>query len=142
MAQASSSDSTRDWGERDALDRGPQAHYFARLAQGHFEIQRCEGCGRYQFYPRAVCMHCGATDLQWVAPSGEGTVYAFSIVRRKPQAGGDYNVALIDLHEGVRMMGRIDEVPLTELHIGMPVRVRVVQGEEGPLVVFVPGARS
>jgi len=121
---------------------GPQARYFARLAQGVFEIQRCEACGRHQFYPRTVCMHCGDTALQWIAPSGRGSVYSFSIVRRKPEAGGDYNVALIDLEEGVRMMSRVDDVPLAELRIGMPVHARVAQSESGPLVVFVPGEAS
>jgi len=76
--------------------------------------------------------------LQWVAPSGRGSVYSFSIVRRKPEAGGDYNVALVDLDEGVRMMSRVDDAPLAALRIGMPVCVRVTQGEGGPLVVFVP----
>jgi uncharacterized OB-fold protein len=83
-------------------------------------------------------MHCGAQNLAWAEPSGAGTVYSFSIVRRKPEAGGDYNVALVDLQEGVRMMSRIDGVTPEGLRIGMPVRARVLRGEGQPLVVFVP----
>lgn len=115
---------------------GPQARYFAALAKGRFEIQRCAACARHQFYPRALCVHCGGQDLAWESPSGEGVVYSFSIVRRKPEAGGDYNVALVDLAEGVRMMACVEGVALQALRIGMPVRARVAAGEDGARVVF------
>ncbi|MFD4839436.1 Zn-ribbon domain-containing OB-fold protein [Achromobacter sp. NPDC058515] len=117
--------------------RGPQEQYFSALAEGRFQIQRCAGCGAHQFFPRVLCMHCGATDLAWTEPVGAGTVYSFSIVRRKPEAGGDYNVALIDLDEGVRMMSRVDGVAPERLRIGMPVKARVLRDEGQALVVFV-----
>lgn len=119
-----------------ATARGPQEQYFAALAEGRFQIQHCKACGRHQFFPRTLCMHCGATDLAWTDPAGTGTVYSFSIVRRKPEAGGDYNVALIDLDEGVRMMSRVDGVALDQLRIGMPVKARVLRDAAQPLVVF------
>lgn len=120
-----------------AAARGPQEQYFSELAEGRFRIQRCAGCGEHQFFPRVLCTHCGATDLEWTDPAGTGTVYSFSIVRRKPELGGDYNVALIDLDEGVRMMSRVDGVALERLRIGMPVKARVLRGESHALVVFV-----
>ncbi|MGV2895160.1 Zn-ribbon domain-containing OB-fold protein [Achromobacter sp. AGC78] len=119
-----------------AMARGPQEQYFAALAEGRFQIQYCPACGRHQFFPRTLCMHCGATDLAWTNPACTGTVYSFSIVRRKPEAGGDYNVALIDLDEGVRMMSRVDGVALDQLRIGMPVKARVLRDVAPPLVVF------
>lgn len=121
-----------------AAMRGPQEQYFAALAEGRFRIQRCAGCGAHQFFPRVLCMHCGAQDLHWTEPAGTGTVYSFSIVRRKPEAGGDYNVALIDLDEGVRMMSRVDGVALERLSIGMPVKASVLRDAGQALVVFVP----
>ncbi|MGE8689628.1 MAG: Zn-ribbon domain-containing OB-fold protein [Achromobacter sp.] len=117
---------------------GPQEQYFSALADGCFRIQRCEGCGQHQFFPRVLCVHCGATALSWIEPAGTGTVYSVSLVRRKPDAGGDYNVALIDLDEGVRLMSRIDEVPLDRLRIGMRVRARVSREGERALVAFAP----
>lgn len=118
--------------------RGPQEQYLSGLAEGRFQIQRCAGCGAHQFYPRVLCMHCGATELEWTEPAGSGVVYSFSIVRRKPEAGGDYNVALIDLEEGVRMMSRVDGVAPDRLRIGMAVKARVLRDENQALVVFVP----
>jgi DUF35 OB-fold domain, acyl-CoA-associated len=65
--------------------------------------------------------------LNWIEPSGQGTVYSTTVVRRKPEAGGDYNVALIDLAEGVRLMSRVDDVAPDQVRIGMPVRAQVIQ---------------
>lgn len=119
--------------------RGPQAQYFSRLAQGRFQIQRCASCAAHQFFPRVLCMHCGATELEWTSPAGTGTVYSYSVVRRKPEAGGDYNVALIDLEEGVRLMSRVDDIALDRLRIGLPVRARVERYDgQAAVLVFTP----
>jgi len=115
---------------------GPQARYFSALAQGRFEIQNCDGCRKWQFFPRSLCMHCGSTRLKWQAPSGRGTVYSTSVVRRKPEAGGDYNVALIDLDEGVRLMSRVEGVAPDAVRIGMAVQAQLRPDE--PFLFFVP----
>lgn len=117
---------------------GADLHYRQALAEGHFLIQRCAACARAVFYPRMICPHCGGDDLAWEAPSGRGTVYSTTVVRRKTEAGGDYNVALIDLEEGVRMMSRVDAVAPEAVRIGMAVQARVLSREGGNLVVFVP----
>jgi len=115
---------------------GAEARYFQRLSQGVFEIQRCCECSRHVFFPRALCPHCGSESLDWVQPSGNGTVYSFSIVRRKAEAGGDYNVVLVDLDEGVRMMSRIANLNGGEVRIGQRVQVRVEMLEGKGVVVF------
>ncbi|WP_233234926.1 Zn-ribbon domain-containing OB-fold protein [Bordetella sp. LUAb4] len=117
-------------------DTGADLHYSQALAQGQFLIQRCEACSRAVFYPRMVCPHCGSDQLAWQAPSGRGTVYSTTVVRRKPEAGGDYNVALVDLEEGVRLMSRIDGVAPIGVHIGMPVQAKVLVRDNGGLLVF------
>ena len=67
-------------------------------------------------------------------PSGGGTVYSTTVVRRKSADGGDYNVCLVDLAEGPRMMSRVVNVPPAEVKIGMAVRARITEG----LVEFTP----
>ncbi|NYT84484.1 Zn-ribbon domain-containing OB-fold protein [Pollutimonas harenae] len=117
---------------------GPQARYFSRLNEGVFEIQRCKACERHQFFPRVLCQHCGSTDLAWVTPSGKGQVYSFSVIRRKPDSGGDYNVALVDLDEGVRLMSRVDGVSPDAIHIGMAVSAKVLNEQDKGMLVFLP----
>lgn len=67
---------------------------------------------------------------------GTGTVYSTSTIRRKPEDGGDYDVSLIDLDEGVRMMSRVGGVNPDEVRIGMRVRACVTEGKTGNLVTF------
>lgn len=115
---------------------GADAQYRAALDEGRFLIQRCAGCGSHVFFPRSVCPHCSSERLDWVEPKGTGTVYSTTTVRRKPEAGGDYDVSLIDLDEGVRMMSRVEGVPPAQVKIGMRVRARVVKNGSAGLVVF------
>lgn len=113
-----------------------QRAYQAALDQGRFLLQRCEACGRAVFFPREGCPHCGNAALLWAAPSGLGTVYSTTVVRRKADAGGDLNVALIDLDEGVRLMSRVEGLAPANVRIGQRVRARVRLDEGRGLVVF------
>jgi uncharacterized OB-fold protein len=113
---------------------GPEKQFAEKIAAGSFEIQRCAACARHVFYPRVLCPHCGAGRLDWVLASGRGSVYSSTVIRRKPEDGGDYNVALVDLEEGVRMMSRVAGVSPSDVKIGMKVRARIATG----LVEFIP----
>ena len=92
-------------------------------------IQRCGTCGRYVFYPRALCPACFGGTLEWSPVSGRGVVHAFTIVHRHPspafQPDIPYVVALVELEEGVRMMSNLVGVPSdpARIRIGMPVEV-------------------
>ncbi len=117
-------------------ESGAEAHYLAALGEGRFLIQRCGGCGKHVFFPRSICPYCWSDRLDWVEPKGTGTVYSTTTVRRKADAGGDYDVSLIELDEGVRMMSRVEGMPPTEVKIGMRVRAKVVNKDGAGLVVF------
>ena len=117
---------------------GPEAQYYVYLREGRFMIQRSASTGRHVFYPRVLVPGTGEADLEWVEASGEGTVYATTVTRRRPEKGGDYNVALIDLAEGPRMMSRVVGIEPGEVTIGMKVRARVDELNGAPAVVFEP----
>lgn len=117
----------------------PEREYLAFLAQGRFMLQRSRASGRHVFYPRVVAPGSGDTDLEWVEASGKGTVYATTVVRQRPPAA-DYNVVLVDLDEGVRMMSRVEGVPPADVRIGLRVQARVRTGGDTPMVVFEPAA--
>lgn len=117
---------------------GVQAAYQDALDRGQFLIQRCADCGAAVFFPRERCPHCGSLRLAWQPARGDGTVHAVTTVRRKPEAGGDHNVSLIELDEGVRMMSRVEGLPPDEVRIGLRVQARVVQQGGHGLVLFRP----
>lgn len=116
---------------------GPSEVFASHLAEGRLMLQRCRRDGGFVFHPRVLCPRCGSNELDWVPASGRGTVYATTVVRRRAEAGGDYNVALVDLAEGPRMMSRVEGLAPDAVRIGMPVRA-VIRGAppEDPLVVF------
>ncbi len=109
---------------------GPQAQYFDMLKSGVFKIQRCDACASHVFFPRTLCPHCGSESLQWVEPSGRGEIYSITTIRRDAQHGGDYNVALIDLAEGVRLMAHVAAIGAAPPAIGDAVTL--VPPEEMP----------
>jgi uncharacterized OB-fold protein len=86
--------------------------------------QSCTACGRLQYFRRGFCAVCGATDLTEKRASGEGTVYATSLVCRaatpETRAHIPYNIVLVDTSEGFRMMAHGDN----DLAIGDPVTAR------------------
>ena len=117
---------------------GPDAIFRERLRAGRVEMQACDSCGHVCFPPRTHCASCGAQALSWFAIAGTGIVYATTVVRQRRDHGPDYNVALIDLTEGARMMSRVEGIPPTQVRIGMPVRAQVKTADGDPLIVFVP----
>lgn len=114
---------------------GPDQVYREHLAAGRFMVQRCGACMRYVFHPRTLCSHCDGGDLAFTRVSGRGVVYSTSVNRRRPEAGGPINIALIDLEEGPRLMSRVEGVAPDAVAIGMCVRAKIIAGV-APLLVF------
>jgi uncharacterized protein len=88
--------------------------------------QSCSACGSQQYFRRSFCASCGAPDPEEKCASGEGTVYATSLVCRaatpETRAHVPYNIVLVDAVEGFRMMAHGDN----DLAIGDKVRARFV----------------
>ncbi|MDP9932056.1 Zn-ribbon domain-containing OB-fold protein [Variovorax paradoxus] len=123
---------------------GVQAFHQGELDAGRFLLQRCGDCGRHVYYPRESCPHCGGASLEWKTPGGLGTVHAVTTVRRKPADGGDLNVSLVELDEGVRLMSRIENLAPGTVRIGQRVKARVQVKDGRGLVLFdaVEGATA
>ncbi|HTV98615.1 MAG TPA: Zn-ribbon domain-containing OB-fold protein [Steroidobacteraceae bacterium] len=120
-----------------AADTHPEEEFFAFLAEGRFMLQRSRESGRCFFYPRVAEPLSGCTDLEWVEARGRGTVYSTTVVRQKPPTPS-YNVALIDLEEGPRLMSRVEGIASEEVRIGMAVKARIIRESDKPLLVFEP----
>jgi uncharacterized OB-fold protein len=110
---------------------GPEAQFKAYLAEGRFMIQRSRSTGRHVFYPRVAVPGSGETDLEWVPASGEGTVYSITVNRTRE---GSYNIALVDLAEGPRLMSRIEGAETAPIGTRVKTRIASIEGE--PALVF------
>lgn len=104
---------------------GPEEQFFEYLRQGKFMLQRCRSSGAHFFYPRVMTKGASISDLEWVEASGMGVVYASTVIRRNPDHGGSYNIAIIELAEGPRMMSRVLGIAPESVRIGMKVRARI-----------------
>ncbi len=96
--------------------------FFDGTAQGELRIQKCNACGVLRHPPGPVCPSCHAMDRGFVVASGRGTVYSF-LVHHAPKVPGKVlplPIALIELEEGVKMVGAVTG---EGLEIGAPVRV-------------------
>ena len=71
--------------------------------------------------------------LQWRVSAGRGTVYAVTVVHPRGEHKA-YNIVLVDLDEGFRMMSTVTEGGPAV--IGARVEVRWREGEDAPVPVF------
>lgn len=121
-------------------NEGPLLAWQTALNEGRFMLQCCGACSKYVFYPRVLCPHCGHDTLAWSQSTGTGTVHSVTVVARRAEQGGPYNVVLVDLDEGVRLMSRVDGVPHDEVKIGMRVQHDIAHEGENAILVFRPPA--
>jgi hypothetical protein len=64
-------------------------------------------------------------------------VYSTTVIRQKPPTPS-YNIALVDLAEGPRMMSRVEGIPPEQVRIGMRVSAKIIRENDVPLLVFEP----
>ncbi|HEY6761709.1 MAG TPA: OB-fold domain-containing protein [Baekduia sp.] len=77
----------------------------------------------------------------WRVSAGRGTVYATTVVR--PRGGEAYNLVLVDLDEGFRMMSRVVGVAPEAVAVGARVLLAWEDGEDDvPLPVFALDAED
>ena len=66
-----------------APEPSPETRPFWEAATaGRLLIGTCKACGKPHYYPRALCPFCGNDATEWVAASGRGAVYSYSVMRR------------------------------------------------------------
>ena len=119
----------------------PLATYLAHLARGELAYQ-VDADGLAVFYPRVGAPAGRRGPLRWQVSRGLGTVYAATWIA--PKGEPPYNVALIDMDEGFRLMSRVESVAADQVRIGMRVRMRVqpARAEDDPMPVFDPVERA
>jgi len=105
--------------------------FWDAASRGEFDLQRCDDCARWFFYPRAHCPHCWSARVSWRPASGRGVIKTYSVVHRPGHfawaAVAPYTLALVALEEGPTMLSQLTGPGLDDVAVGRPVRVRWVQ---------------
>ncbi len=99
--------------------------FWTGLREEEIRLQRCDACGRVQFYPRPHCRYCGGTKLTWETLSGKATLYTYTVIHRAPfeafAADVPYVFAVAQLEEGPRLVTTIVTDDHDAVEIGMPL---------------------
>jgi uncharacterized OB-fold protein len=109
--------------------------------EGELRVQRCDDCGTHVFIPQPACTNCFSQALEWVATSGRGRVYSYTIVHRpvQPQFKVPYIIGILEFEEGFHMMTNLIGLEPDDVKIGMEVEVEYVkQSDTITLPYFKP----
>jgi len=116
--------------------------FWAGTQLGELRIQHCGACGALRHPPGPACLTCGATEKQdYQLAAGTGSVYSYVVHRHPPVPGKQLPivVALVELTEGVRVMGELTGTDPDQVRIGMPVRASFIRVDDE---LVLPGWRA
>lgn len=116
----------------------PLAMYRQYCERGELAYQVCTDDGSVVFFPRLTAPGTASPNLEWQISKGLGTVYATTTLHRRGE--DPYDVSMVELDEGFRMMSRVESIDPMEVKIGMRVKVRMIPAtdEEPSYPVFDP----
>ncbi len=101
---------------------------------------RCCGCGTVYFPVAPGCRNpdCDAVELEQVLLPERGTLLSYTVQRYQPPPlfrmdhWEPYAIGLVDLGDGVEVMGMLSGFPLEAITIGEPVQLVVEQLYDDP----------
>jgi 3-oxo-4,17-pregnadiene-20-carboxyl-CoA hydratase alpha subunit len=108
------------------------AFFWDGTAAGELRIQHCPACDTLRHPPGPMCPACGADKPDYVVAAGRGQVFSY-VVHHHPKVPGKtvpFVVALVELDEGVRMIGELIDVDPGSVEIGLPVELALTKIDE------------
>ncbi|RLA10073.1 MAG: hypothetical protein DRQ60_03855 [Gammaproteobacteria bacterium] len=116
---------------------------FEGMKEGKVMVQKCADCNTWLAPSAFICEACGSENVPWVEVSGKGELYTYVVYHRayapEFESMVPYNVALIELEEGPRLLANIVGIANEDLQIGMALKPVFQEVAEGlPLLRFEP----
>jgi uncharacterized protein len=105
--------------------------FWDAAAKGQLLMKKCLACGDLHYYPRSICPFCHSDRTEWLAASGRGTIYSYSVMRRAPEP---FAIAYVALEEGPKLLTDIVDCPFDDIAIGKAVKLVWKPSEGGPAV--------
>jgi uncharacterized OB-fold protein len=111
------------------------APFWEAAARHALVIQTCASCGTIRHPPRPMCPVCNSMDYTFEQASGRGRIWSW-VIAHAPVLPSfaekvPYNVIVVELEEGVRMIGNLLDVDNDAIEEGMDVTVDFEDVEEG-----------
>lgn len=90
-------------------------------------VQKCNECGLLRFPPGPTCPSCLSTQNKWVQLNGHGIVRSWIVFNYLYYKGFadelPYNVATVELDEGIKLITNLVGVENDQISTGMAVKV-------------------
>ena len=100
-----------------------------------FLLPRCQECGSFRWPPGPMCPACQSQQTEWVEAAGRGRVYSWIVVNHAPHPNladqTPYVLALIELEEGVRVLGNIYGCEPNEILPNLAVSLIFEEADDG-----------
>jgi uncharacterized OB-fold protein len=114
--------------------------HWAAAAEGRLEIPYCAQCGIAQWPPRPNCLRCHAFEVDWREVDRRGRLYSY-FVAHKPlhpsvESEVPYAAGSVELSAGVKMLGRVIDIALGDIELGMGLEARFVERAPGVTLVY------
>jgi uncharacterized OB-fold protein len=109
--------------------------FWNALGDGRLVTTGCQDCGRLTFPPKPLCKSCWSRNMAWRHLRPNGRLYSFTRVHVVPRAfvaDELYDIGIVDLADGVRLMCRLIGDPST-FTIDAPVDMITLLYDDGPL---------
>lgn len=109
------------------------AFFWDGLKERRLLIRRCARCAHLHHPPGPMCPKCHSYEWTAQAVSGRGVLHSYVIVHQPQLPGFTYPlpVALVELEEGVRLLGNVTGMDPEALRIGMALEAEFVEVEPG-----------
>jgi uncharacterized OB-fold protein len=115
--------------------------FFDGVRAGRLTGVRCGKCGELAIPPKEFCAACGVRDWRTTTLSGAGTIASFTIIRVAPARhapDAPYAIAVVALEDGVQLIGRVVDIPLEQIAVGLRVRFRPLTRNSQTTIAFGP----
>ncbi|MEV4804135.1 OB-fold domain-containing protein [Nonomuraea sp. NPDC049421] len=102
------------------------AFFWEGAKQGELRIQACAECGERRHPPGPLCPRCRSANRGHTVASGEGVLFSYVVHHHPPVPGREtpFVVGVVELPEGVRVVGDVVGCPPEDVEVGMRLRVR------------------
>jgi uncharacterized OB-fold protein len=121
------------------------------LENGKIMAKRCKGCGAKYYPPRADCAHCLGSDTEWVEIPSEGKLLTFTQIFVPPEHYASIPspmpfsrtfleptpVGIIEVEEGIRIMGFIPKMDAKKIRIGMSFKALPEPLPDGSITIVL-----
>jgi uncharacterized OB-fold protein len=100
--------------------------FYRFLSQGKLMAGKCLKCGKTHLPPRPLCDECYSQEFEWIEVSGKGKLLTYTVIHVAPpqfQALAPYAVGIVQLADGLKIPGMIQDVTQEQLKVGMDLNL-------------------